>query len=320
MRTKNLEYFLAVAEDLSFTRAAQRLYISQQALSGHIQRLEEEYGVTLFERKPSLRLTEEGRQMVFYGRQILQSERNMVQAFADISTSCRGTLLVGMSRLRGSVVFPHLYESYHEMHPNISVELVSGNVSDLENLLMHNKLDVYLGLNPAPNPLEVQLPVGKEYISCIFRRSLLEQYYPDCWEEKLAQFQKELHLADLLDLPLITLRPGTRLRTNIDYVLSGQRKPNIVMECDQSTVAYQLAAKGYGAALVSPISQLTQLNALKTYGELYALPLADPPLVSTLYLVYRSDFAPSRHVMDFIQTSQNYLEDYFDSLFGSGRS
>lgn len=66
LNIKSIEYFLITAEELNFTRAAERLYISQQALSSHIKRLEEEYHVQLFARKPSLHLTPEGEQMVFY--------------------------------------------------------------------------------------------------------------------------------------------------------------------------------------------------------------------------------------------------------------
>ena len=85
MNLKSIEYFLTTVEEMNVTRAAERLFISQQALSSHLKRLEEEYGVRLFERKPSLRLTLEGEQMVFYGKHIVQAEANLRAAFSDIS-------------------------------------------------------------------------------------------------------------------------------------------------------------------------------------------------------------------------------------------
>lgn len=71
MNLKSIEYFLVTVEEMNITRAAERLFISQQALSSHLKRLEDEYGVCLFDRKPSLRLTLEGEQMAFYGKRIV---------------------------------------------------------------------------------------------------------------------------------------------------------------------------------------------------------------------------------------------------------
>ena len=77
MNLKSIEYFLITVEEMNVTRAAERLFISQQALSSHIKRLEDEYRVQLFERRPTFHLTPEGEQMVFYGRQILEAEAKM---------------------------------------------------------------------------------------------------------------------------------------------------------------------------------------------------------------------------------------------------
>ena len=135
MNLRSLEYFLAAAEELNFTRAAERLFITQQALSSHIKRLEEEYSVTLFQRKPALHLTLEGEQMVLYARHILDSEAKMRAAFSDISQNCRGALHIGMSRLRAEVFFPMMWNYYHPTHTNISIEVVDGNSERLNDLL-----------------------------------------------------------------------------------------------------------------------------------------------------------------------------------------
>lgn len=93
-------------EEMNFTKAAERLFISQQALSSHIGRLEEEYGVQLFQRRPTLQLTQEGKEMLFYSKQILDDEAKMRTAFSHISAHCRGTLKIGLSRLRSAAFLP----------------------------------------------------------------------------------------------------------------------------------------------------------------------------------------------------------------------
>ena len=108
MNLRSIKYFLITAEELNVTRAAERLYISQQALSSHIKRLEEEYQVQLFERRPSFHLTPEGEQMLFYGKQILESEAKLRAAFSDIKAECRGTSSsdIAVSSSPSSQIFP----------------------------------------------------------------------------------------------------------------------------------------------------------------------------------------------------------------------
>ena len=78
MNLKSLEYFIEVAQDLNMTTAAQRLYISQQALSAQIQKLEQYYGVTLFERQPRLHLT-------FAGEELLDGAKKIMRENAEIT-------------------------------------------------------------------------------------------------------------------------------------------------------------------------------------------------------------------------------------------
>lgn len=314
MRTKSIQYFLEVAEEMSFTKAAQKLYISQQALSGHVARLEEEYGVVLFERKPSLRLTEEGKRMVFYGRQILESEKNLRQAFADIHANCRGSLSVGMSRLRGSVMFPPLYAEYHKDYPNIAVELISDNTSQLNNLLLAGNVDVYLGVDVAPDPFEARIPIATERMGCILHLDLLRQYYPDSWEEKAAHLKKSAYLEDLIDLPLIGLRRGARLRSSVDRLLKAGHEVNYALECDQTVISYDMAVSGVGAALLSPITFYPHIEELKNNPELLAFPLHDQQLENAVYLVYRSDIPQPQYVMDFILKAMDSLPGYAEAV------
>ena len=217
MNLKSIEYFLITAEEMNFTRAAERLYISQQALSSHIKRLEEEYSVRLFERKPALHLTLEGEQMVFYGKQILDSEKKMLAAFSDISTSCRGALKVGISRLRSNVFFPDMWRYYHPSHPNISIELVDGNSTSLDELLQAGKLDLYLGVNIPASPNRQRIKLAREVMYRCFSQKLLARYYPDSWQTLLADFQREgVDFDRIAGLPFGTVRQGNKLRDELE--------------------------------------------------------------------------------------------------------
>ena len=83
MNLKTCQYFVALAEEMNFTKASEALHITQQSLSGSIKRLEEEYGVELFQRKPYLKLTPAGETMLFYSKQMLRNESQMMASLAD---------------------------------------------------------------------------------------------------------------------------------------------------------------------------------------------------------------------------------------------
>ena len=103
---KSLAYFVEVAKDLSITGAAQRLYLSQQALSLQIQKLERYYGVTLFERQPRFRLTSAGELLLEGAQKILRENDAIVNSLAEISESHAGTLRIGIPAYRAAECFP----------------------------------------------------------------------------------------------------------------------------------------------------------------------------------------------------------------------
>lgn len=231
MNLKTIEYFLVTAEEENVTRAAERLYISQQALSAHIKRLEEEYGVSFFERKPVFRLTEAGRRMVFYGKQLLKTEEDMKADFSDIAVHSRATILVGISKLRSAAFFPQIWELYRTSHPNISIDLVDGTSRELGEYLSAGKVDLYIGIDTPAVPIWRAEYLYVERCMCIFRKSLLKNTYPDRWEKLLEDMEKTgVSLREVARLPFIGMRENNRLRKSIDKSLPRDIKLNYILE------------------------------------------------------------------------------------------
>lgn len=317
MNLRSIEYFLITVEEMNFTRAAERLYISQQALSSHIRRLEEEYSVRLFERRPALHLTLEGEQMVFYGKQILDSEKKMLAAFSDISTNCRGALKVGISRLRSNVFFPDMWKYFHTSHPNISIELVDGNSSYLDDLLQAGKLDLYLGVNIPTTPNQQRIELAREVMYCCFSRKLLAQYYPDSWQKLLADFQcKGADFDRIADLPFGTVRQGNKLRDELETFFAHHRKPKLIFESDQQGLVYQFAKNGEGAGLLSPVIFYQYREEIKELGgDFYIFPLRCNMQESIFSLVYRKDYPLPRYAMDFVQIACMVIRNYSKFIY-----
>ncbi|MGI5981858.1 MAG: LysR family transcriptional regulator [Sakamotonia sp.] len=315
MNLKSIEYFLTTVEEMNVTRAAERLFISQQALSSHLKRLEEEYGVRLFERKPSLRLTLEGEQMVFYGKHIVQAEANLRAAFSDISKNHRGVLRVGISRLRSSVFFPVIWEFYHDSHPNISIELINGNSNTFEELLQAGRLDLYIGVDVGESAGRDRIELTKEKVQCCFSEELLKEYYPEEWEGILEDFRNGADLRRILRLPFITVCQGNRLRKGIDAFFSTCSLPRYVFECDEQELVYELAGKGNGAGLLSPVVCWKNYHEKKRSGTpFYVFPVINEIPENTVSLVYRNDSPLPGYMKDFIQDAGMVFQNYSRSI------
>lgn len=311
MNLRSIEYFLVVAEELNVTRAAERLVISQQALSSHIRRLEDEYNVELFYRKPVFRLTPAGQQMVFFGKQILQSEASMRAAFSDITENARATLRFGISRLRADIFFPMIWKRYAPSHPNISIELMDGNSERLEELLQSGKIDLYVGLDAPSGLNQHRIRLAEEQLQCCFTESLLKEYCPDNWQELLESFRDGADLLKIMHLPLICLRQGNKLRTALDQFLSHYTSPHFVLECEQQSIICRAAQDGRGVGLLSPVTLYThndQPNDPK--DPFYTFPVKNSIQPYVTWLVYRSDVPAPRFLQDFIRDIQAVFRTY----------
>ena len=103
----NLEYFLVAAEELNFTKAAKKLFISQQSLSNHISNMEKEFDVILFNRTTPLTLTYAGQALKAKARQMLELRDETYRELSDIKDFSVGQLTLGLSHTRGRVILPN---------------------------------------------------------------------------------------------------------------------------------------------------------------------------------------------------------------------
>ena len=147
------EMFLLAAEEMNFSRAAERAFVTQQCLSDHIKRLEETYHVTLFKRRPHLELTPEGQAMRRYLEKIQFLENSMKNELDDIKSGLSGTIIFGISNTRGSTTIPEFMPSFQKDFPKINIEVILNDTRELEKLLLQRKLDMFIGVNTSPHVL-----------------------------------------------------------------------------------------------------------------------------------------------------------------------
>ena len=145
MKFSALQNFLAVASELNITKAAQKLYITQQSLSESITRLEREYGVKLFERTPRLRLTYAGERMAAFAEEVLRLERQYRNEMADLEKESIGFLSVGTRNNLSRLMMTQIIPQFSRMHPNVHLKITYEKSKAISQLLANGQLDLCIG-------------------------------------------------------------------------------------------------------------------------------------------------------------------------------
>lgn len=213
MDTVSLVYFSEAAKDLNFTKTAQRLFISQQTLSNHIARLEENYGVKLFERKPRLMLTYAGETLLDFARSYKTSEENLKAQLTDIAQKDSAQLRIGCTPHRTSIVTPILAEEFSERYPNVKLDFYVYHSVDLMEMLVNGELDIALAIDKIQHPLLKTTPLFQDQIYLMVSRTLLNQYYGNQANAMICSAAEHgADLPDFIQLPFVDIRSANLIR------------------------------------------------------------------------------------------------------------
>jgi DNA-binding transcriptional LysR family regulator len=245
MDVRQLEYVVAIAEEGSFTRAAQRCHIVQSALSHQVARLESELGVKLFERTSrSVRLADAGLMLLPYARQVLgdmAEARNAIDALAGIT---RGRLRIGMTQTAGRALdLIALIGDFHRQYPEIELSTLSGPGGELIAAVHDGQLDVAVAaLRPqgVPDGIVFQVTIESEPLVAIVPA-----------EHRLAA-RRRVNLGELASAgPFVEFLTNTTLRERVDaaFAAVGAHRDSS-FEVGQITDMVRYAANGLGIAIV----------------------------------------------------------------------
>ncbi len=149
MNLKECSYFIAIAEEQSLSRAAERLYMAQSSLSQFLSTLENEFGTKLFVRtSKGVRITEAGKLLLDFSYKTLSRLHTVEEQMQDLSALQRGRVIVGISSFRGSYLLPSVLSAFHLDYPHIDVEFVEENSLALEQQLLKGEIDIALLVLP----------------------------------------------------------------------------------------------------------------------------------------------------------------------------
>jgi DNA-binding transcriptional LysR family regulator len=289
MELRHLRYFIAVAEELHFGKAAERLHIAQPPLSQQIQQLEAELGVKLFHRKTKrqIQLTEAGKVFLQEAYQLLVQLETAVALTQRIGRGQTGQLRIGFTSLAIYNLLPSILRQFREQFPEVELVLLELTTSQQEQALKDSLIHVGF----AHPPLEDDTISYK----CIHRESLVVALSST---HSLAQ-QEYISVLSLLHEPLIVfpryLAPGL-----YDRIMSlfEQRnfKPNITQEAIQMQTIIGLVSAGMGVAITP-----STLENLQRSGVAYRPILEEVPVIETAVIWRENSLTPI--VDNFLQFS-----------------
>lgn len=171
------EVFLAVARELSISQAAKQLHITPQCASDHIRRLEKEYQVTLFERKPHFHLTTAGEIMLRSLQNMQIVESSMEKTLGSVAQGNMGAFTLGISTSRAPIILPRVLPRYYREFPNVNISFIEEDTQVLEERLLSGQIDLFIGVNTTPYPEFRITTMTTEEIMLVTSSGLLHQYF-----------------------------------------------------------------------------------------------------------------------------------------------
>lgn len=209
MDIKNLKTFLYTAELNSFTKAAQKLDYSQSTVSFQIKQLEQELGVSLFERiNHTVALTDKGSEILRYAHQINQTLEEM-QKISQPETEIKGHIRLAMADSLCTAIVQNLFQNLRKNHPGITMKIIPAGTDEMFRLLNQNEVDFVYTLD---NHI-----YHRDYI--IVKESKQKIHFVTNRANPLLQ-RTPLTLADLSDQPFILTEKGMSYRRILDERLA----------------------------------------------------------------------------------------------------
>jgi LysR family transcriptional regulator, low CO2-responsive transcriptional regulator len=286
-----LQTFLEVARHASFSRAAEKRFRTQPAISSQIRALEDEVGAKLFDRSGGkVCLTAAGMAFQKYVRETLDARKAILTTLAEMQHVPRGSITVGANEGTCLHILPEVFADFKKQYPDVSVHIKRADYAKILESVTDNSVDFGV----------VSLPVRDSRLTVVLIH-----------EDELVIIAPPNHplgkmrsagVGDVANFPLVLPKSG-HTRDALDNLFHERGlKPNYSMELDSSELLKRFVAAGAGVGFAARSHVQEDVRA----GALAAIKMADQQIRRDLALVFRKDKALSRAALAFIEIAKNH--------------
>lgn len=302
MDFKELEYVITIAQERNISKAAERLFISQPVLSRFLQRLEDELGISLFERKNRQYIpTYAGELYLDMAKEILNRKEKFEQEISRVKKSQAGAIRVGITPGRGRTLLPKVLPDFHRNFPNFELNIFEEDVSTLERYLHDGTIDIafFTTVKKIPESyggFRYEVLSKEEIVLCTSKNnafSILAQEKPD-------RRYPWIDLKKLENECFILLKENMRLGQLAKEILRENRMHPETMALNSIDTALALVGQQYGVAFSSSF----RIEEHACAKEINIFSFGDTALDWDFVAAYREDFEKTRpveYLMELIQ-------------------
>ncbi|MBQ3391570.1 MAG: LysR family transcriptional regulator [Clostridia bacterium] len=287
-----METLLAVAEFRSFTKAAEKLSLTQPAVSHHISQLEEELGAILFLRgRGGMRLTPEGEIAVRYARRFKALETKLHYELANTAKNLTN-LRIGITHTSESNLTTEVLAKCSSLHRGLSITIETDTINNLYEMLENYEIDLAIVEGTPNNPRFSSLMLDTDYLVCIMSNN-----------NPLSRHGM-VTLSQLKEEQMILRLPSSATRILFDATLRSINDSidsfNVTMEVDNIATIKDLIRKDLGVSILPKSACMDELRK----GKLAALPIENLSMARETRIVYNKDFAQAELLEEIVRIYQ----------------
>lgn len=311
MNFTTLKYFSVLAEELSFTKAAKKLYISQQALSSHINKLEQHFDSQLFIRTTPLELTPAGQVLYLFAQETLRYEKLMTEKIHKLSLEDTPQITIATTLSRGNVFMPLVLPAFQRLYPEVKVHLIQSTSEFAEQLLLDKKADVLIGYTPAPKDSITSEFLCMDTHHLYITEACIRGAYPNDWQERISLLQTHCDLSLLSRCYFIKMLDTLPLGRNFNNICKDQQfQPKIYLEVRAIETLVALCMENLGAIICPDMFVSIPLRSItpNCADRLYKLPVESNIPIPSVSISYQNVPQVPEHILEFVKLVKDAVQ------------